>query len=175
MLFRSGENLDFQQWSDQNGYNKKYLTKLEFAERQVMRYILENKEAFNQYELKIGYLTNDVYRNIVNLVDEYLEKYVGENYSVKDLISFLNSSEDEKVLKNEMIDVMTTITLDKSWYCPPYTEQTFNELVSTINMERENTRNKQAYKDAIRGKDNEETAKHALNYLNKKSDMIDKK
>lgn len=170
-----GENLDFQQWSDQNGYNKKYLTKLEFAERQVMRYILENKEAFNQYELKIGYLTDDVYRNIVNLIDEYLEKYVGENYSVKDLISFLNSSEDEKVLKNEMIDVMTTITLDKSWYCPPYTEQTFNELVSTINMERENTRNKQAYKDAIRGKDNEETAKHALNYLNKKSDMIDKK
>ena len=158
MLFRSNSNK----------FESKKLDRLQFAERQMMRYILENKEAYDQYTEKLGYFTNKDYRQIIDAIDEYVNTDVinQSNYSLTNIITSLTSNENlEQKTKEKIIDDITTIALDKSRYCPPYNEKSFVNLVETINNERELKRSKEAYENSIINLNPEEKNKQTVNFL----------
>jgi DNA primase len=162
------DNEDFAKWYNSNKFESKKLDRLQFAERQMMRYILENKEAYDQYTEKLGYFTNKDYRQIIDAIDEYVNTDVinQSNYSLTNIITSLTSNENlEQKTKEKIIDDITTVALDKSRYCPPYNEKSFVNLVETINNERELKRSKEAYENSIINLNPEEKNKQTVNFL----------
>ena len=149
----------------------KTLTRLQLAEKQIMNYVLSSKEAYDLYEERLGYLTNKVYRDIISLLEEFIgsEEY-NKNYDVSALIPFISSMEDSgaKINKEQIIDEITSLTLSKDNYFPPYSKEGFLQIIDTINIEREKERTRQAYKEGSRGKSPQEQAKQAQALLNKR-------
>ena len=75
--------------------------------------------------------------------------------------------------KQIIIDELAELSLNKKYVLPPYSEEIINELISTINIEREKARTIQAFKEGSKGKSQSEQALQAQNYLNKKRAMIE--
>lgn len=138
--------------------NKK-LTRLENAEKTLMKYILENKEALNLYNSNLGFMTNSLYLKIIDLIEDYIRENISSNYSSKDFINYLNvlddwgSSENKELINNEII----ALTNDDT-HLVPYSEKSALNIIKTINDEREKKRRDQSYIDAIKGKSDIEKA-----------------
>ena len=75
--------------------------------------------------------------------------------------------------KQIIIDELTELSLNKKYVLPPYSDEIINELISTINIEREKARTVQAFKEGSKGKSQSEQALQAQNYINKKRAMIE--
>jgi DNA primase len=149
------------------------LTRLELSERQIVGYMLENKEAVKEYDLKLGYLVNDKYREIANLIEQYVENQQTNTYSVNDLINYISGySEDlDEKKKDEIIDVITSISLN-DYKTPPYSIESFDDCVKVINEKKEWHRSYDAYNQGSIGKSEEEKAKQAKALLEKRRELI---
>ncbi len=138
--------------------NKK-LTRLENAEKTLMKYILENKEALNLYNSNLGFMTNSLYLKIIDLIEDYIRENISSSYSSKDFINYLNvldnwgNSENKELINNEII----ALTNDDAQLVP-YSEKSALNVIKTINEEREKKRRDQSYIDAIKGKSDIEKA-----------------
>lgn len=156
--------------------NKKSIKILELNERLIVRYMLENKNAVIQYGNKLGYLVNDDYRHIANLIEEYLESEFSDDYSLNNLINFINGYDDslDEKQRNKIIDDITLVTMS-SFKCPPYTTETFNDCVKIINFEKEKQRSYEAYSHSSIGKSDEEKAKQAKALIEKRCELIAKR
>lgn len=138
--------------------NKK-LTRLENAEKTLMKYILENKEALNLYNSNLGFMTNSLYLKIIDLIEDYIRENISSSYSSKDFINYLNildnwgSGENKELINNEII----ALTNDDA-HLVPYSEKSALNIIKTINEEREKKRRDQSYIDAIKGKSDIEKA-----------------
>lgn len=138
--------------------NKK-LTRLENAEKTLMKYILENKEALNLYNSNLGFMTNSLYLKIIDLIEDYIRENISSSYSSKDFINYLNvldnwgSNENKELINNEII----ALTNDDA-HLVPYSEKSALNIIKTINEEREKKRRDQSYIDAIKGKSDIEKA-----------------
>jgi hypothetical protein len=135
--------------------------------------MLENKEAVKEYDLKLGYLVNDKYREIANLIEQYVENQQTNTYSVNDLINYISGySEDlDEKKKDEIIDVITSISLN-DYKTPPYSIESFDDCVKVINEKKEWHRSYDAYNQGSIGKSEEEKAKQAKALLEKRRELI---
>lgn len=151
----------------------KVISRLELNERQIVRYMLENKDAIKQYDLQLGYLINDDYRKIANLIEQYSESQNSEEYSVSNLIEYINAynSEVSDAEKNELIDKITWISMS-DYKCPPYNKESFDECVKIINEKKEWDRSSEAYKEGSLGKTIDEKAQQAKALLQKRRELI---
>ena len=163
----------YQERYRKNKFEKITLTKLELAEKQLMQYILENNDALKIYDKKLGFMSNEIYRNIVSLIEDYIYENSINKYNVNDIISYLSLKDGDNDKKQIIIDELAELSLNKKYVLPPYSEEIINELISTINIEREKARTVQAFKEGSKGKSQSEQALQAQNYLNKKRAMIE--
>ena len=138
-----------------------------------MQYILENNDALKIYDKKLGFMSNEIYRNIVSLIEDYIYANSINKYNVNDIISYLSLKDGNNDKKQIIIDELAELSLNKKYVLPPYSEEIINELISTINIEREKARTIQAFKEGSKGKSQSEQALQAQNYLNKKRAMIE--
>ncbi len=166
----SFENLKFKK-------KNKVFNKLELSERQVLRYMLDNKAAVEQYNLKLGYLINDDYRQIANLLEEYLNEFNGKDeYSTSNIINYINCYKQD--LSNEekenIINKISSISLD-DYMIPPYTVQTFDDCIRVINEEKEWQRSNEVYQQTSFGKSNDDKIQQAAVLLEKRKELIIKK
>lgn len=135
------------------------MTRLENAEKTLMKYILENKEALNLYNSNLGFMTNSLYLKIIDLIEDYIRENISSSYSSKDFINYLNildnwgSGENKELINNEII----ALTNDDA-HLVPYSEKSALNIIKTINEEREKKRRDQSYIDAIKGKSDIEKA-----------------
>jgi DNA primase len=152
------------------------LNKLELSERQIVRYMLDNKDAVKQYNLKLGYLVNDNYREIANLIEQYAELNIDENYSASSIINYVNGySEDiDDKAKEKVINEITSISLD-DYKIPPYSVETFDDCVHIINEKKEWQRSNEAYSQGSIGKTNDEKVQQAIALLEKRKELISQK
>ncbi len=138
---------------------KTVLTRLENAEKTLMKYILENKEALNLYNTNLGFMTNSIYLKIIDLIEDYIRENISGSYSPKDFINYLNvldnwaSDENKKLISNEIINLTNDSTK-----LAPYNEKSALNIIKTINDEREKKRQDQSYMDSIKGKSDVEKA-----------------
>ena len=166
----SFENLKF------NKKNKVF-TKLELSERQVLRYMLENKDAVKQYNVKLGYLINDDYRQIANLLEEYLNEFNDKDeYSTSNIINYINCYKDDlsSEEKENIINKISSISLD-DYMIPPYTVQTFDDCIRVINEEKEWQRSNEVYQQTSFGKPTDDKIQQAVVLLEKRKELIIKK
>ena len=163
----------YQERYRKNKFEKTTLTKLELAEKQLMQYILENNDALKIYDKKLGFMSNEIYRNIVSLIEDYIYENSINKYNVNDIISYLSLKDGDNDKKQIIIDELAELSLNKKYVLPPYSEEIINELISTINIEREKARTIQAFKEGSKGKSQSEQALQAQNYINKKRAMIE--
>ncbi len=155
----------------------KVLTRLELSERQVVRYMLENKDAVEQYNLKLGYLINDDYRQIATLLEEYLNEFNGkEEYSTSNIINYINCYKEDlnNEEKEKIINKISSISLD-DYIIPPYTIQTFDDCIHVINEEKEWQRSNEVYQQTSFGKSDSDKIQQAMALLEKRKELIKKK
>ena len=155
----------------------KVLTRLELSERQVVRYMLENKDAVEQYNLKLGYLINDDYRQIATLLEEYLNEFNGkEEYSTSNIINYINCYKEDlnNEEKEKIINKISSISLD-DYMIPPYTIQTFDDCIHVINEEKEWQRSNEVYQQTSFGKSDSDKIQQAMALLEKRKELIKKK
>lgn len=137
------------------------LTRLQLAEKQVLRYMLENKEVVEKYDIKLGYFSTPIYREIANVLTDYIVHLRSEaDYNVKNLMAYLSSEDYESKNKDKIISQITDIVLD-GYDIPPYSDAQFNDLVETINKERVENQTFDVYKNSTQNKTESEKAEYA--------------
>src|SRR5574344_1064740 len=149
------------------------LTRLELSERQIVRYMHENKDAVKQYDTKLGYLVNDTYREIANLIEQYVSTQKSETYNVSDVINYISAYGDEidEKSKDKVVDEITSISMN-DYRTPPYSIESFDDCVKVINEKKEWHRSYDAYNEGSFGKSEEEKAKQAKALLEKRRELI---
>ena len=149
------------------------LSRLQLAEKQVLKYMLENKEIISKYDLKLGYFSTPIYREIANVIEEYIIHCKDRNdYNVKNLLAFLSSDECDTKNKDKIISQISEITLS-NFKVPPYSESEFNDLVDTINKERVENQTFDVYKSSVLSKSELEKAEFAKTCMNKYKSIIE--
>ena len=137
------------------------LNRLQLAEKQVLRYMLENKEVVEKYDIKLGYFSTPIYREIANVLTDYIVHLRSEaDYNVKNLMAYLSSEDYESKNKDKIISQITDIVLD-GYDIPPYSDAQFNDLVETINKERVENQTFDVYKNSTQNKTESEKAEYA--------------
>lgn len=155
----------------------KTLTRLELSERQIVRYMIENKDAVERYNLKLGYLINDDYRQIATLLEEYLNEFNDtKEYSTSNIINYINCFKEDlnNEEKEDIINKISSISLD-DYMIPPYTIQTFDDCIRVINEEKEWQRSNEVYQQTSFGKSDSDKIQQALALLEKRKELIKKK
>lgn len=163
-------NLNSKDLSDIVNYENHKKTKLENAERAIIRYVLRYKEALSLYDNKLGYLCDEKYREIISYIEEYIASDNSKNYDAQSIISFISFCKG----KDSIINEITNISLEDI-SSDPFSEERFDEIVKTINEERENSRGKQALTESSIGKSSSEQAAQAAAFFKKKKKGLENK
>ena len=160
---------------NQQPINKKkneVITKLQLCEKQLVSYMLENKEAVDEYNLKLGYFVYPLYREIANLIDDYLTHIKSINeYSPKNLLSYLGSDNYKSSNKSAISSTITDLILETNLF-PPYSKSVFADVTETILRERTSYGAEQNYSINAKDKTELEKAEYAKNYLAAKKSLI---
>ena len=137
------------------------LSRLQLAEKQVIKYMLENQDVIKSYDLKLGYFSTPIYREVANVIEDYVSHIRDdEDYNIKNIMAFLTSDEFENKNKDKIISQITDIAID-DFKVPPYTPSQFNDLVETINRERVENQTYDVYKNSSLNKTEQEKAEYA--------------
>lgn len=96
--------------------NKQLINKYIQAERNLLHYMLEDREVSKRYEKQLGFMFDNVY----NIIASYIVDYYRQNF-VLEVADLVSSIEDEKVVQN-IIDISQLIL-------PPIKEQEDGKLV----------------------------------------------
>ena len=155
----------------------KELNDMQLCERQILRYMLENKEAVNLYNEKLGYLPTDSYREIATLIEEYSSKNAENNYSANDIIGFVDALGEEDNIKNkdDIINTISDLSFDNNSNFPPYSKDAFVDCIYLINEKKEFRRSYQAYEENTIGKDEKDKAEQAKILLEKRKALLEKR
>lgn len=152
----------------------KDLTRLQLAERQVMRYILEDKEAFDVYKEYLGYFINPQYKIIANLIEEYIDSLESDDeYSVSNIETYISSSSLEEHKAKALVDEITTMVLE-DYKIPPYSKDIMTSLIETISQEKTSELMKDTFVSSTKNKSNEEVLEYAKLYLLKRKELLEK-
>jgi len=133
---------------------RKALKKLELAEREFLYQMLGNKSAVAFYEQKIGGFYDEVYRAIANFLADYATNH--EFFDVSDMISSLETSELEN--KEELINELSNLAFERN-HPNKCSDDLLNNLLQTINSEKERIFEEDTLRQSLEGKDPLEQAR----------------
>lgn len=133
--------------------NKK-ITKLDLAQFKIVKYMLENTEAIqkvNEYSL---YFPTLKYRDIANMLYEYINSIPIENknISVEDVMNFVSLNMNLES-KDKIINDISDIALNDEIRIPPYSADELSKSIENLNKIRNHKRFEQAVKDLDKGLD----------------------
>ena len=103
-------NTDFRSMIREYHPERKVLRRLEFAERELLYQMLQNREAVAFYEQKIGGFYDETYRIIANYLIEYAKEQ--KDFVPVDLISSLENSDLPE--KDELINKISELYLERN-------------------------------------------------------------
>lgn len=153
--------------------SQKMLSRLQLAEKQVLRYMLDSKDVVEKYDLKLGYFSTPIYREIANVISEYITHLNSErDYDVKNLMAFISSEEYGNKNKEKILSQITDIALE-GFEIPPYSDEQFNDLIATINKERVENQTLDVYKNSTLNKTEQEKAEYAYTCIAKLKSLIE--
>ena len=104
------QNTDFRDMIREYHPERKVLRRLEFAERELLYQMLQNREAVAFYEQKIGGFYDETYRIIANYLIEYAKEQ--KDFVPVDLISSLENSDLPE--KDELINKISELYLERN-------------------------------------------------------------
>ena len=149
------------------------LNRLQLAEKQVLRYMLENKDVIEKYDIKLGYFSTPIYREIANVIEEYVTHIrINTDYNIKNLMTYLSSEDFEARNKDKIMAEITDIAVD-DFKVPPYSKEQFDDLIQTINKERVENQTLDVYKNSSLNKTEIEKAEYAKTCLAKLKSLIE--
>ena len=148
------------------------ISKLQLAEKELLHYMLNNKEVVDKFEVQLSYFITPEYKDIANLIADYiLNVKEDDEYNVKSIISYLSNSDVKINNKEQITNDLIDLSLN-SMKIPPYSDEIFKELVETIKNERQMISNLDFYKTSSKNMSEIEKSKYAKACLNKIKNQI---
>ena len=142
---------------------RKALRRLELAERELLYQMLNNPEATAFFEENNCVFVDNVYRGLANFIIEYAQDH--PDYIPIDMLSALENSELEN--KDELIQEFTTLYLEKN-HPTDCNKALLDNLLDSINDEREKIFEKDTLEESLKGKDPLEQARILSEYNRRK-------
>ncbi|MFV0394582.1 MAG: DNA primase [Coprobacillaceae bacterium] len=125
--------------------NKKLINKYIKAERNLLYYMLEDREVSNRYEKQLGFMFDNIY----NIIAKYIVDFYRQNF-VLEVADLVSSIEDQKIVQN-IIDI-SQLSLppikEKEDTQLVYHYQVIDDYIDTI-KERTNMMKEQELKRAL--------------------------
>ncbi len=152
-------NTDFRSMIREYHPERKVLRRLEFAERELLYQMLQNREAVAFYEQKIGGFYDETYRIIANYLIEYAKEQ--KDFVPVDLISSLENSDLPE--KDELINKISELYLERN-HPDVCNEELLNNLQQVIDTEKEKIFESDTLEQSLEGKDPKEKARIISDY-----------
>ena len=152
-------NTDFRSVIREYHPERKVLRRLEFAERELLYQMLQNREAVAFYEEKIGGFYDETYRIIANYLIEYAKEQ--KDFVPVDLISSLENSDLPE--KDELINKISELYLERN-HPDVCNEELLNNLQQVIDTEKEKIFESDTLEQSLEGKDPMEQARIVADY-----------
>lgn len=150
----------------------KVISRLNLAEKQVLRYMLENKEAVKIYQERLGYFVEPSYRNIASSIEEFIvHQGDTKDYDVQNIVNYLSDDSCNITNKNKVINDISGILIDTSSF-PPYSEEEMLGILDTINIEKAKNRVEQDLEASSKGQSDIEKAELAKAAFARKTNLI---
>jgi tRNA A-37 threonylcarbamoyl transferase component Bud32 len=141
------------------------------AEREILYYMLQKKEAVTFFEDNIETFYNEVYEKIANYIVDYMEKYQ-KQADVSSLLSEIaasGGSEESDSLSNEI----TTLAMESN--LPPYSEEEIQQCAAVIKEEKGKIYEKRTIDRSLDGKAEEDKVRLINEYAKKVRKRFEKK
>ncbi len=138
---------------------RKVLRRLELAERELLYQMLNNQEAIYFYEENVGGFYDDVYREVANYVIDYAK--IHDNFKMHDIMSSIESSELEN--KDSLVREIVDMSLEPM-HNTTCSKELLNNLLSSMNEEKEKIFEKDTLELSLSGKDPLEKARILAEY-----------
>ena len=153
------QNTDFRKMIREYHPERKVLRRLEFAERELLYQMLQNREAVAFYEEKIGGFYDETYRIIANYLIEYAKEQ--KDFVPVDLISSLENSDLPE--KDELINKISELYLERN-HPDVCNDELLNNLQQVIDTEKEKIFESDTLEQSLEGKDPKEKARIIADY-----------
>ena len=153
------EMKDYREVIRENNPERKVLRRLEFEERELLYQMLQNPEAVDFYEQKIGGFYDETYRIIANYLVEYASEH--KDFIPVDLISSLENSELSE--RDILINKITELYMERN-HPDVCNEELLNNLQQVIDSEKERIFENDTLEQSLEGKDPKEKARILSDY-----------
>ena len=142
---------------------RKALQKLITAERELLYQMSQNKAAVAFYEQNVPGFYDDVYRAIANYIIDYAANH--DQMSESGLMSLLEESDIDN--KQQLINDLTSIYMET--HPDECTEDLLNNLLDTMNSERNRISDEDVLSQSLEGKSELEKARIISDYNRRKT------
>lgn len=150
----------------------KVVSRLNLAEMQIIRYMLENKDAVKIYQERLGYFVEPSYRNIASTIEEFIVHQGDQtDYNVQNIVTYLSNDDCKINNKDKVIDDISGVLIN-TYLLPPYSEEEMLGILETINVEKASRRLKQDLDASSKGASELEKAELAKAALVRKTSLI---
>ena len=140
--------------------------RLSSAEKTLLYYMINNKEAISFFEKEVKHFYEPIYEQIANYIIDYIRNY--DDIDISGLIMDIESADESN--KDELVNLVTTLGLATSY--PALTQDILNKCKEIIFTERERIQ----YKQKVSSSSSEEQGVSALSeYVNKRREQLKKK
>lgn len=142
---------------------RKLLRRLDLAERELLYLMTTNVSAVAFYEKNLGTFYGDVYRQIANYLVEYAKDK--ECIDIIEVVSILEATDLPN--KEQLINELTEIAFEKD-HSNVCTEELLNNLLASINEEKDKIYEKDLLEQSMQGKSPIEQARILADYNRRK-------
>ena len=149
---------------------RKVLRRLALAERELLYQMLNNQEAIYFYEENVGGFYDDVYREVANYVIDYAK--VHDDFTMVDIMSSIEASELEN--KDEMVREVSDMSFE-TMHNNHCTKELLENLLSSIEEEKEKIFEKDTLEMSLSGKDPLEKARILAEYNRRMMKKVEEK
>ena len=149
---------------------RKVLRRLALAERELLYQMLNNQEAIYFYEENVGGFYDDVYREVANYVIDYAK--VHDDFTMIDIMSSIEASELEN--KDEMVREVSDMSFE-TMHNNKCTKELLENLLSSIEEEKEKIFEKDTLEMSLSGKDPLEKARILAEYNRRMMKKVEEK
>ncbi len=149
---------------------EKEIRRLKLAEKELLYQMLNNPEAVEFYEDKIGSFYDEVYRQVANYIVDYVK--TNSDLSAFNLLSSLEMSDLSN--KDEMINELANLSFEKT-HNDKCTKELLENLLSSIEDEKDKIFQKDVLTQSIEGKDPLEKARIMAEYNRRKMKKMKQK
>ena len=143
---------------------RKALQKLATAERELLYQMMGNVSAIAFYEKNVGAFYDDIYREIANYVIEYNETYQNIDPNGVMLLIESQDGENKEAILDDYMDLM-----EEDFHPAECTDDLLNNLLDTINGEKNRINEEDALKESLKGKDELEQARIIADFNRRKA------